>query len=131
MKERCRFTELSKFVFWVGLIALMAVPFIRNTAAAEPVTLTVYDPTGAIEVTQLFAPRLADLNGQKICQVSDNMWEADRTFPLIGQLLQRQFPTMKMVSYKDLPAASTDVNPKLVEALKAAGCQGVIVGNAG
>jgi hypothetical protein len=38
---------------------------------------------------------------------------------------------MKVVSYKDLPAATTDVSPKLVEAVKAAGCQGVIVGNAG
>jgi hypothetical protein len=131
MKRRCRFTELWKFVFWVGLIALMAVPFIRNTAAAEPVTLTVYDPTGAIEVSQLFAPRLANLNGKTICQISDNLWETDRTFPLIGQLLQRQFPTMKMVSYKNLPEASTDVNPKLIAAVKAAGCQAVIVGNAG
>ena len=131
MQGRCRFTELGKSVFRVGLIALMTIPLIRNAAAAEPVTLTVYDPTGAIEVTQLFSPRLADLNGKTICQVSDNLWETDRTFPLIGQLLQRQFPTMKIVSYKDLPEASTDVNPKLIAAVKAAGCQGVIVGNAG
>ncbi len=122
--------ELRKFLFSAGLIALLAVPFVQG-AAAEPVTLNVYDPSGAIEVTQLFTPRLTDLNGKTICQVSDNMWEADRTFPLIGQLLQRQFPTMKVVSYKDLPEASTDVNPKLAEAVKAAGCQGVIVGNAG
>ena len=131
MKGRCGFIKLRKFIFWVGLIALLAVPLIKDAAAAEPVTLTVYDPTGAIEVTQLFAPRLADLNGKTICQISDNLWETDRTLPLVGQLLQRQFPTMKIISYKDLPAASTDVNPKLVEAVKAAGCQGVIVGNAG
>ena len=131
MKGKCCFIELRKFVFLVGLIALLTVPLMKDAAAAEPVTLTVYDPSGAIEVTQLFTPRLADLSGKTICQVSDNMWEANRTFPLIGQLLQRQFPTMKIVSYKDLPEASTDVNPKLIEAVKAAGCQGVIVGNAG
>jgi ABC-type amino acid transport substrate-binding protein len=95
------------------------------------VTLTVYDPTGGIDVTQTFSPRLSDLNGKTICEVSNGMWEASRTFPLIAQLLQKQFPTATIISYDKFPTAATAVNQKLVDAVKKAGCQGVIVGNAG
>jgi hypothetical protein len=100
-------------------------------AAAEPMTLTVADPTGGIEVSQLFAPRVSDLNGTTICEVSNGMWESARTFPLITQLLQKQFPTSKIVSYDQFPTAATAVNQKLIDAVKAAGCQAVIIGNAG
>jgi hypothetical protein len=93
----------------------------------------VYDPTGAIEVTQLFAPRLPDLNGKTICEMWNGMWQSDRTFSLIRQLLQKQFPTVKIIPYTDLPRASSsgDLDPTMIAALKAKGCQAVIVGNAG
>jgi len=38
-------------------------------AGAGPVTLEVYDPTGAFEVTNLFSPRLDTLEGKTICEV--------------------------------------------------------------
>jgi hypothetical protein len=98
---------------------------------ASPVTLSVSDPSGGIEVSQLFSPRLSDLNGATICEVSNGMWESARTFPLISQLLQKQFPTAKIVSYDQFPTAATAVNQKLIDAVKAAGCQAVIIGNAG
>ncbi len=98
------------------------------------VTLKVFDPTGAIEVTQLFAPRLTDLNGKTICEVSNTSWEAARTFPAIRELLIKQYPTATIIDYTRFPSGTTpisDENSKLGDKLKAAGCQAAIVGNAG
>lgn len=108
-----------------------STPVAQTPAAQTGVTLEVYDPTGAFEVSQLFAPRLDDLNGKTICEISDNLWETQRTFPLIRSLLQKQFPTAKIIPYDQMPEATTDANSKIADALKKAGCQGAIVGNAG
>ncbi|MFC1861805.1 hypothetical protein ACFLX6_00720, partial [Chloroflexota bacterium] len=42
-------------------------------------SIEVYDPTGTIEITQLYAPRLADLSGKTICELSNSSWEDRRT----------------------------------------------------
>jgi hypothetical protein len=100
-------------------------------AEAGPVTLELYDPTGAFEVTQTFASRLDTLEGKTICEVSDRIWEADRTFPLIRELLQKQFPTATFIPYTEFPETDTANPDNPAEAVKAAGCDAVIVGNAG
>jgi hypothetical protein len=94
--------------------------------------LKVYNPSGAFEVTQAFAPRVADLNGKTICEVTDGIWEANRTFPLIASLLLKQFPTAQVIPPEQFPMldVAKDV-PGLEDAVKKAGCQAVIVGNAG
>jgi hypothetical protein len=135
MKSHEKEQVMKVLVKWVllGLLLAAFVAVATPVATAQsPVTLTVYDPTGAFEVTQTFAPRATDLNGKTICEVSDGMWEGDRTFPLIGQLLQKQFPTAKVISYDKFPVLqlATDV-PGLEDAVKKAGCQAVVVGNAG
>jgi hypothetical protein len=101
---------------------------------AGPVTLEVHDPTGAFEVTQLFSPRLDTLEGKTICELYNGSWEGERTFPLIRELLQKMYPTVKFVTYDQLPmgtAAMTSEATKLGEVLKEAGCDAVITGNAG
>ncbi len=124
---------------WVLLGAILAVLLAGEAAtisasapaADSPVTLTVYNPTGASEVTQLFAPRLADLKDKTVCELSLGIWEADRTFPLIADLLQKQY-SAKVIKYDQLPALSeTKDVPGLEDAVKKAGCQGILVGNAG
>jgi hypothetical protein len=128
---------LTAFVLASSVVAMAQGPTPAPTAAPTtgqaPVTLTVYDPSGAFEVTQSFAPRLADLNGKTICEVSDNSWETDRTFPLIASLLQKQFPTVKIIDYTKFDPATVDLAAlaKLGSGIKAAGCQAAIVGNAG
>ncbi len=135
MKRQVKGLLLMLFLATLVVVSAPAViaqtPGTSTPAAQTGLTLEVYDPTGAFEVTQLFAPRLDDLNGKTICEISDNLWETQRTFPLIRGLLQKQFPTMKVIPYDKLPEATTDAASKLGEAVKAAGCQGVIVGNAG
>ena len=122
---------LAAFVVVSTPVAMAQGPTPAPTAAQGVVTLTVYNPTGATEVTQTFAPRVADLNGKTICEISDTLWQYDRTFPLIQQLLQKQFPTAKFVTYDKFPALVTTDVPGLEDAVKGAGCQAVIVGNAG
>ena len=94
------------------------------------VSLEVYDPTGTIEITELYAARLADLKGKTICELSDYEWEDYRTFPLIRELLQKRFPDLNIIPYTEFPCTygvKADVLSKLIKEKK---CDGVIVGNA-
>ncbi len=96
----------------------------------SPVSLEVYDPTGAVEANECHAPRLLDLSGKTICELSDLVWEDYRTFPLIRELLQRRFPDAKIIPYTEFPSiygVKADVLSKVV---KDKGCDAVIVGNA-
>jgi hypothetical protein len=102
------------------------------TAAPAPVTITLYDPTGAAEVTQLFAPRIDTLAGKTICEVTNGSWEAARTDPYIIEQLQKLYPTAKFVPSSALPRLSTTIEVAgLEDAVKAAKCDAVIIGNAG
>ncbi len=143
--------KFSKWMLLGALLLLMVAVWAPAAAATPPiisetgfpgspvapaadgtVTLSVYDPTGPTEITQLFAPRLSDLNGKTICEVSMGIWEADRTFPAIRALLQKQFPAIKMVTFDQLPRLIENKDVAgLEDAVKKAGCQGVILGNAG
>ena len=99
--------------------------------AADPVTLKVHDPTGAIEISQLFAPRPVDLQGKTICELWNGLWEGERMFPIIREQLLRQFPTAKIIPYGEFPigSASIDVDD-IGDLIKRKGGQAVILGNA-
>ena len=102
------------------------------TIAANPVTIEVYSPTGAIEVTQLFSPRLSDLHGKTICELSNDSWEAQRTFPIIRELLQRQFPTAKIIPYTEFVRGKSELEnaEDIGDIVVKKGGQAVITGNA-
>lgn len=111
--------------------AATAVP---TEAASAPVSLTVYNPTGSFRVTQTFVPRLDTLDGKTIAFVSNDSWEADRTFPLIQQLLQERYPTATIITSDNFSHGTdriTVANSGLGEQLLEAGAQAAIVGNAG
>lgn len=100
--------------------------------------LTVYKPTGAIEVRQVFAPRLPDLHGKTICEMSNGAFEASRIFAYLRVVLLSRFPTAKIVPYTEFPQGhgskgggsyAIDDNV-IVEMAKAHGCEAVITGNA-
>jgi hypothetical protein len=130
--------KLSSELAAASVLAASVPVTLQQTPVAQaqgPVTLNLFDPTGAYEVTQLFSKRLDTLEGKTICELSNDGWEYDRTFPAIRALLQRQFPTAKFIPYTEfgrIPNAD-DVKgmQEQVNKMKAAGCQGVIVGNAG
>ena len=96
------------------------------------VSLEVYNPVGIVETTKVHAPRLADLRGKTICELSNYRWETVRTFPAIRDLLQKRFPDIKIIPHTELPFLDTyqDEPDVLAQALRENGCDGVIVGNA-
>ena len=95
-------------------------------------TLKLYNPTGALEITDPHAPRLDTLEGKTICELSIDSWQFDRTFPLIRELLQRQFPTVKFIPYTEFPSGIMGIdNEKTADLVVKKGGDAVIVGNAG
>lgn len=99
---------------------------------AGPVTLEVYDPTGAFEVTQIHAPRLDTLEGKTICELAvGGAWQWERTFPLIADLLQRAYPTATFIPHTEFPIGVNMPHQETLDLLKAKGCDAVIVGNGG
>jgi hypothetical protein len=128
--------RLKKIIPFIVLFILFALsPVGERGAAADPVTLAVHNPTGAIEVTQLFAPRLPNLDGKTICELHNDAWESTRTFPVVTQALQTRYPTAKIIDYTKMPYFSERSTPeelaKIAATVKAAGCQAAILGNAG
>ncbi len=99
---------------------------------AEGTTLEVYDPTGAIEIKQLYAPRLANLNGKTICELWNGGFEGHRTFPVIRELLKKRFPTVKVIPYTEFGVGRAEMESEQTMALLGEkGCDAVITGNAG
>ncbi len=101
---------------------------------AGPATIEVLDPSGAFEVTSLFAPRLDTLEGKTICFLSDQEWMSWRTFPLIEELLKQQYPTIKIIRETEFPTDGDHLYPDFTKhptILKDMGCDAAIVGNAG
>ena len=118
-------------------LPLMMVALVFAACASAPevtqrtVTLEMLSPTGATEITELFTSRLADLNGKTVCEVNAG-WEGHRTLPLVSELLQKQFPAVKIVPHTEFPGSRNDADhPKLMELVKKFKCDALIVGNAG
>ncbi len=97
---------------------------------AAQATLEIHDPTGALEVNQLHAPRLADLSGTTVCELSNGMWEHDRTFTLIRKLLKKRPPGIKIIPYTEFPILTRTDPDVFIKLLKEKGADGAIVGNA-
>lgn len=132
IKDASLFVGGTAIASTVSLVGAPATAALAQTTSG--VTIEVLDPSGAFEVKTLNAPRLPTLEGKTVCFLSDNEWQAWRTFPLLADLLKKQFPTIKIVSWEEFPRDGDhgypdfDKNPGL---LKSKGCDAVILGNAG
>jgi hypothetical protein len=117
--------------FLIGLMPLLLCSLTKEASAAGAVTIEMYDPSGATEITAVHAPRLDTLAGKTICEASTaGRWQADRMFPTIRKLMQNQFPTAKIIPYTEFPDVYGDLED-LSKVAKKKGCQAFIVGNAG
>ncbi len=101
--------------------------------AAEPVKLTLLDPTGAQEITHLFAARLPDLNGKLIAElaVDPTKWQPHRTMPYIEKLLKEQFPTVTFIPMQEFPMGLQVSEDRVIRMVAARKPDAVIIGNAG
>ena len=95
------------------------------------VKLEFHDPSGTLEVSQPFAPRLSTLEGKRIGFVSNEQWQAFRMLPLLRDLIKADFPTAELLPIDAYPQGNalipTEETAKLV---KSSGVDAVIVGNA-
>lgn len=102
--------------------------------APEKVELTLFDPTGAIEITQLHQPRLDTLDGKTIGFVSDKAWEDERTFALIKELLVAKYPTVTILDQSNFLSGIEEItkdNNGIAEVMQEMGVDAAIIGNAG
>jgi hypothetical protein len=95
------------------------------------VTLEFHDPSGALEVTQPHAPRLASLEGKRIGFVSNEQWQAFRTLPLLKQVFEQDFPGIEMLPIDAFPQGNAVIgNAEVAALVKQSGVDAVIIGNA-
>ena len=110
------------------------VPVPEPAEADTTTSLKVYDPSGSVQVTQLFSPRLDTLDGKTIAFVADDAWEDERTFAVIKQLLEKNYPTINIITQDNFIhgiGAITAAKNGIPEKMKELGVDGAIIGNAG
>ena len=95
------------------------------------VTLEFHDPSGAIEVRQPHAPRVATLAGTRIGFVSNEQWQAYRMLPLLKELLEKDFKGVEVLPIDAYPQGNALIGNEDTAALvKKSGVDAVIIGNA-
>ena len=93
--------------------------------------LEFYDPSGALEVTQPHAPRLATLEGKRIGFVSNEQWQAYRTLPLLKSLIEKDIKGVEVLPIDAFPQGNGLIgNEETAVLVKKSGVDAVIVGNA-
>ncbi len=95
------------------------------------VTLEFHDPSGTLEVTQAFAPRLDTLEGKRIGFVSNEQWQAYRMLPALKEMLEADFPGVEVLPIDSFPQGNALIGTEeTAAAVRKSGVDAVIVGNA-
>ncbi len=95
------------------------------------IRLEFHDPSGALEVTQAHAPRLATLEGKRIGFVSNEQWQAFRMLPMLKEMLEEDFPGIEVLPMDAFPQGNALIGTEETAALvKQSGVDAVIVANA-
>ena len=95
------------------------------------VSLEFLDPSGAIEVQQPHAPRIASLAGARVGFVSNEQWQAYRMLPRLKALLEADFAGIEVLPIDAFPQGNAVIGSEETAALvKASGVDAVVIGNA-
>lgn len=95
------------------------------------VQLEFYDPSGAVQVRERFAPRLESLEGKRVALLSNEQWQSFRTLPMIQKLLEADFPGMQVLPVDTFPKGQTIIGSEhTAQLIKSSGVDAVIIGNA-
>jgi hypothetical protein len=93
--------------------------------------MQVLNPTGASEITRLHAPRVDTLNGKTIGVLSNDVWQAHRTLPLVCELLKQQFPNSAIAPLEDVKLGNEAIEKdETADLVKKRGWDAVVIGNA-
>ena len=104
----------------------------RLRAQNKPATLEVLEPCGTVEPWAHNAPRLETLEGKTICELWNGAWRGDEIMPLLRELLQKRFPTAKIIPFTQFPMGTARLSDTelISKVVKEAGCDAVIAGMA-
>ena len=95
------------------------------------VTLEFYDPSGTLEVSQPFAPRLDTLEGKRIGLVTNDQWQAYRMMPKLKEMLEADFRNIEVLAVDAYPQGNLLIGTEeTANAVRKSGVDAVIVGNA-
>ena len=95
------------------------------------IDLEFHDPSGAVEVKQPHASRIATLEGKRVGFVSNEQWQAYRMLPLLKGLLEVDFPGVEVLPIDAFPQGNAVIgSEETAELVKASGVDAVIIGNA-
>lgn len=93
--------------------------------------LEFHDPSGALEVSVPFAPRVDTLAGKRIGFVSNEQWQAFRMLPLLKSTIEADFPGAEVLPIDAFPQGNLLIPTEETAALvRQSGVDAVIVGNA-
>lgn len=100
----------------------------------------VVSPVGEQSLDMItMAPRLDTLEGKTICELWNQSFKADVTFPVIRELLKKKYTGIKVIPYSEMPrhhmmedlGVTNPASEELIAALKEKGCDAIISGNGG
>ena len=98
----------------------------------------VVSPLGERKIKMItMAPRLDTLDGKTICEIANLSFRSDVTIPIIGDLLKKDYPGIKVIPHTEMPRpfvlgkAPKEQVEALIAAFKEKGCDAVISGNGG
>jgi hypothetical protein len=95
------------------------------------VRIEFHDPSGMLEVTQPFAPRLDSLEGKRIGFVSNEQWQAYRMLPMLKSMLEQDFKGIEVLPVDTFPQGNALIGTEQTSAaVRKSGVDAVIVGNA-
>jgi hypothetical protein len=95
------------------------------------VSLEVFNPCGAMEVIQAFAPRVDRLAGKTIGVLSVDMWQSHRTLPEIRKVLGARFPSATIIPETEFPQGVNGIDSdQAANLVIERGCDAVIIGSA-
>lgn len=92
------------------------------------------------------SPRLPDLKGRKIGELSSNIYNAHISFPIIREMLKERYPDLKIIPYTEIneslpqstivtysgdAEAQAEKERVIVKIAREKGIEGFIIGNGG
>ena len=93
--------------------------------------LEFYDPSGTLEITQPFAPRLSTLEGKRIGIVTNDQWQAYRMMPALKSMLEADFKGIEVLPIDAYPQGNLLIGTEeTAKAVQKSGVDAVIIGNA-
>ena len=93
--------------------------------------LRFFDPSGTLDVSQKHAARLPSLAGKKIGLLANGEWQSHRTFEVLKQALETDFPGVDVLPPERFPEGNAVLSePATIQGLKQTGVDAVIIGNA-